>query len=141
MGKKNFNNNIKNTKVVSDRNRLIEMMKSVDENVGLHEEDVIIYTGVKSDLGNEITLYMNTIGDGMVRIETDDTFGAFIETKYSSDEIESEVFRLLKKKRHKGVVSFDVEKWAITGYCKIEEYPYVKWTITELVDDICTSVV
>ena len=123
------------------RKKFLDIVKDIDDDVGKGEKynEFLIYTGVKDGFDNEIVLRLELLDDGFVSIRSSELFSIYLENKYSLKTASKMIAEKVDRKNHKGIMGLDETDWSIYGYCKIEEYPYVKWTITEIIEDITWS--
>jgi hypothetical protein len=123
------------------RKKFLDIVKDIDEDVGKGEKynEFLIYTGVKDGFDKEIVLRIELLDDGFVYVRSGELFGIYLESKYSFKTASKMVSERVDRKNHKGLIGFDETDWSICGYCRIEEYPYVKWTITEVIEDMTWS--
>ena len=123
------------------RKKLFDIIKDIDEDAGKGEKynELFIYTGVKDGFDNEIVLRLELLDDGFVSIRSGESFSIYLENKYNLKTASKMIFERVNRKNHKGIIGLDETDWSVYGYCKIEEYPYVKWTITEIVEDMTWS--
>jgi hypothetical protein len=101
--------------------------------------EFLIYTGVKDGSDNEIVLRLELLDDGFVSMRSGESFSVYLENKYNLKTASNMIFERVNRKNHKGIIGLDETDWSLYGYCKIEEYPYVKWTITEVIEDMTWS--
>lgn len=123
------------------RKNFFDIVKDIDDNVGKGEKynEFLIYTGVKDGFNNEIVLRLELLDDGSVFIKNSEPFSIYLENKYDINVASKMISERVNRKNYRGIIGFDETDWSICGYCKIEEYPYVKWTITEIIEDITWS--
>ena len=123
------------------RKKFLDIVKDIDEDVGKGEKynEFLIYTGIKDGFDNEIVLRLELLDDGFVSIRSDESFNIYLENNYNLKTASNMIFERVNRKNHKGIIGLDETDWSLYGYCKIEEYPYVKWTITEIVEDMTWS--
>lgn len=123
------------------RKKFLDIVKDIDEDIGSGEKynEFLIYTGVKDGLDNEIVLKLELFDDGFVSMRSSELFSIYLESKYDIKTASKMISERVGRKNHKGIIGLDEIDWSVYGYCKIEEYPYVKWTITEVIEDMTWS--
>lgn len=133
--------NEETSKIIDYKTRLFDLFKELEEDVSCGENvnKFIIHTGTMSDLEQEINVELELLDNGFVNLSSDSLFGVYLESRFSKKTVGDFILKIIDKKKHKGLMGFDDENWAITGHCKIEEYPYIKWAITDIVEDVCTN--
>ena len=123
------------------RKKFFDIVKDIDDDVGKGEKynEFLLYTGVRDGFDNEIILKLEILDDGFVSMRSGESFGIYLENNYSLKTASDMIFERVNRKNHKGIIGLDEIDWSIYGYCKIEEYPYVKWTIAEIIEDMTWS--
>lgn len=78
-------------------------------------------------------------GDRKITIMTDEKFSMYLEKRYGACAVKHVVDRVIS--RHGGdVLRFDTDQWRVEGECQLHLYPYLKWAIVDVVEDICGDV-
>lgn len=123
------------------RRKFFDIVKDIDDDIGKGEKynEFLIYTGVKDGFNNETVLRLELLDDGSVFIKNSESFSIYLENKYDINVASKMISERVNRKNYRGIIGFDETDWSICGYCKIEEYPYVKWTITEIIEDMTWS--